>query len=326
MVHEPETGTLVPFNFDHILVQVPELKRFAFKIETISFTPLIDSSDVTPLIWTRLATLIEEKYEFYDGFVILHGTDTMAFTASALSFMIHNLDKPVILTGSQLPIGMLRTDGKENLITSIEIAAARSEGKSLVPEVSVYFGNKLYRGNRTTKFSTDHFNAFDSPNFPPLATAGIEIKYSTESINYPTVRRDIEVSYNISDDVAILKIFPGITRKVVRALLSAPDLKAVILESFGAGNAPTNSWFLNEITEFCSHGGIIINITQCFSGSTNPDLYETGRSLSKAGVINGNDMTTEAALTKLMYLLGNYSDKNEIVRLLKKPIRGEITL
>jgi L-asparaginase len=250
----------------------------------------------------------------------------MAFTASALSFMIHNLDKPVILTGSQLPIGMLRTDGKENLITSIEIAAARSEGKSMVPEVSVYFGNKLYRGNRTTKFSTDHFNAFDSPNFPPLATAGIEIKYSTESINYPTVRRDIEVRYNISDDVAILKIFPGITRKVVRALLSAPDLKAVILESFGAGNAPTNSWFLNEITEFCSNGGIIINITQCFSGSTNPDLYETGRSLSKAGVINGNDMTTEAALTKLMYLLGNYSDKNEIVRLLKKPIRGEITL
>lgn len=326
MVHKPETGTLVPFNFDHILQQVPELQRFGFRIDTLTFSPLIDSSEVTTGVWSRLATIIGEKYEMYDGFVILHGTDTMAYTASALSYMMANLDKPVILTGSQLPIGMLRTDGKENLITSVEIASAMKNGKAVVPEVSVYFENKLFRGNRTTKLSTEHFNAFDSPNYPLLAEAGIDIKYNYNAILYPTVRRNLEVNTRFSEDVAILKIFPGISSSLIKSMLSTPGLRGVVLESYGAGNAPTDESFLGEIRNFSSKGGIIINITQCFKGSINPSMYETGRGLSMAGVITGLDMTTEAAITKLMYLLGNYESKEMIGKLIKKALRGEITL
>lgn len=326
MVHDPSTGGLVPFNFDHILQQVPELRRFESRIDTITFSPLLDSSEVTPEVWKKLALIIEDNYSSYSGFVILHGTDTMAYTASALSFMLENLDKPVILTGSQLPIGMLRTDGKENLITSIEIASARINGKAIVPEVSVYFENRLYRGNRTTKLSTEHFNAFDSPNYPPLAEAGIDIRYNTNSVLYPTIRRNLEVLSGISDKVAILKIFPGITPGLVRSILSSPGLRGVVLESFGAGNAPTSESFLDEIEFFCKNGGIIINITQCFKGSTNPLLYETGKGLADAGVLSGFDMTTEAAITKLMFLLGNYDSKEEIIKFVKKPLRGEITL
>ncbi|MEZ5012627.1 MAG: asparaginase domain-containing protein, partial [Bacteroidales bacterium] len=232
----PKTGTLVPFNFRSHTATGPELKRFECRLDTIAFTPLIDSSEVTIETWIRLAGIIEENYSSYDGFVILHGTDTMAYTASALSFLLCNLDKPVILTGSQLPIGMLRTDGKENLITSIEIAASSIYGKPAVPEVSVYFENRLFRGNRTTKLSSEHFNAFDSPNYPPLAEAGIDIKYNHNAILYPTVRRDLKVFKKLSGQVAILKIFPGITINTVRSILSAPDLRGVVLESYGAGN------------------------------------------------------------------------------------------
>jgi len=326
MVHEPVSGTLVPFNFDHILQQVPELRRFEFKIDTIAFSPLLDSSEIGPAVWSKLATIIEEKYNLYNGFVILHGTDTMAYTASALSFMLANLDKPVILTGSQLPIGMIRTDGKENLVTSIEIASAMIKGKAIVPEVTVYFENRLFRGNRTTKLSTEHFNAFDSPNYPPLAEAGIDIRYNSNAIMYPTVRRNLEVSTGISDSVAILKIFPGISSLLVRSILSSPGLKGVVLETYGAGNAPTTESFLAEIANFCNLGGIIINTTQCFKGSINPSLYETGRGLSSAGVLSGLDMTTESAITKLMFLLGNYESREEIIKFVKKSLRGEITV
>jgi len=326
MIHDPATGALVPFNFDHIIQQVPELKRFEFRIDTITFSPLLDSSEVTPAVWKNLASIIEESYDAYDGFVILHGTDTMAYTASALSFMLGNLDKPVILTGSQLPIGMLRTDGKENLITSVEIAAEQKNDKAVIPEVSIYFENRLFRGNRTTKLSTEHFSAFDSPNYPPLAEAGIDIKYNTNSVLYPTVRRNLEVLTGISQEVAILKIFPGISPGLVRSILTSPGLKGVVLESFGAGNAPTTEPFLKEISSFCNKGGIIINTTQCFKGSTNPSLYETGKGLAEAGVLSGLDMTTEAAITKLMFLIGNCGSKEEIVKFVKKSIRGEITL
>jgi L-asparaginase len=326
MVHDPATAALIPFNFDHILSQVPELRRFEFKIDTLTFSPLLDSSEVTPAVWKELASIVGENYNSYDGFVILHGTDTMAYTASALSFMLGNLDKPVILTGSQLPIGMLRTDGKENLITSVEIASAAINGRAVVPEVSVYFENRLFRGNRTTKLSTEHFSAFDSPNYPPLAEAGIDIKYNTNSVLYPTMESKMEVLTGISDRVAILKIFPGISPQLVNSVLSSPGLQGIVLESFGAGNAPTNDSFLNELEFFCKNGGIIINTTQCFKGSTNPSLYDTGKGLTDAGVLSGLDMTTEAAITKLMFLLGNYGSKGEIEKYVKKSMRGEITL
>ncbi len=326
MVHEPSTGTLVPFNFEHIKMQVPEITRLAGIIRTITFDPLIDSSEVTPENWIEIATIIEENYQMYDGFVVLHGTDTMAYTASALSFMLRHLEKPVIFTGSQLPIGLVRTDGRENLITAIEIAGSKSNGKALVPEVCIYFENNLFRGNRTTKQNTEQFNAFGSPNFPVLAEAGIDIRYNSSNILYPTVRKHFEVRKSLETNVAILKLFPGITEKTVAAISGISGLKGLILESFGAGNAPTSQWFLEKLSLFIKNGGIVLNITQCPKGVIMPDLYETGRKLSEIGVINGGDMTTEAAVTKLMFLFGNYDDRDKIEKMLKSPLRGEITV
>ncbi len=326
MVHNPVNGTLVPFNFDYIVEQVPELNRFNFEIDTYSFNPLIDSSNVSPAIWRTIAEIIESNYSEYDGFVILHGTDTMAYSASALSFMLENNSKPVIFTGSQLPIGTLRTDGKENLISALEIAAANENGKPIVPEVCIYFENLLLRGNRTTKYSTEHFNAFASPNCEPLARTGIEIIYNRREILYPTVRQDLLVHKNLNTSVAVMKIFPGIERNLVRAILKLSKVKGVILESFGAGNAPTEDWFINEIKDYITEGGIILNVTQCYTGSTKSDLYETGHQLINAGVISGLDITTESALTKLMFLLANYKDIDIIKNMLKNPIIGEISL
>lgn len=326
MIHEPVSGALVPFNFDHILQQVPELRRFDFRIDTITFSPLIDSSEITPYHWSKLAEIIAEKYNSYNGFVILHGTDTMAYTASALSFMLRNLDKPVILTGSQLPIGMLRTDGKENLITSAEIAASSTNGKPTVPEVCIYFETKLYRGNRTTKLSAEHFNAFDSPNYPALAEAGIEIKYNSKAILHPTVCQDLNLITTFSSDVAILKLFPGINFNLTGRLLETPYLKGIILESYGTGNASTEKEFIDQIAAFCNRGGVVVNVTQCFRGKVNQEIYETGRALSSAGVISGNDMTTEAAITKLMLVTATYKGKKEIERMMKKSLCGEIAV
>jgi len=324
MVQEPETGSLVPFDFSHISNQVPELVRFGYKLHTITFDPIIDSSDVNPDLWIRMAETIEDNYDHFDGFVILHGTDTMAYSASALSFMIQNLEKPVVFTGSQLPIGFLRTDGKENLITAIEIAAAEMDGKPLVPEVCIYFQNKLFRGNRTTKITAEQFNAFDSPNFPPLAEAGVHIRYNTKQIKYPGIRGKLSVVKSLCNDVVILKIFPGISRDVVTAVTRLPRLKAIILETYGSGNAPTIPWFIEELTSFSFRGGIVLNVTQCQGGSVEMETYNTGKSLLEAGVISGRDITTEAALTKLMVLLGSYSDRFKTIMLLNRSLAGEI--
>ena len=328
MKHDPETQTLVPFNFEQILEEVPELRKFVHTIDTHSFYPPIDSSDIEPEFWVELANLIGEKYNQYDGFVILHGTDTMSYSASALSFMLENLEKPVIFTGSQLPIGMLRTDGKENLISSIEIAAAKDQkGRALVPEVCVYFESQLYRGNRTTKFNAENFRAFRSSNYPCLAEAGIHIKYNTPFINYPLDwGRELKVNTALDTNISILRIFPGISEQVVKSALSVPGMRALILETYGSGNDPTKGWLLDLLKGAIERGVIILNITQCMAGSVDMDAYATGILLKKMGVISGYDSTTEAAVVKLFFLLGNTNDNHKVKEELLENLRGEITI
>jgi len=326
MVKNPATGSLAPFKFDQILQEVPELKKFGYKLETYTFDPVIDSSNVNPEFWIRLVKLIEKNYEKYDGFVILHGTDTMAYSASALSFMLENQSKPVIFTGSQLPVGAIRTDGKENLITAIEIAAAQRNRNPLVPEVCVYFENKLFRGNRTRKHNADYFNAFRSENYPPLANVGIYINYNYSYIHYPTSKSNLKIHTTLDNNVAILKIFPGIGQNVVDAILQIEGLKAVVLETFGSGNAPTDKWFIKKIKKAIENGLIILNVTQCQAGSVDMGKYETSIELEKAGVLSGFDITTEAALTKLMFLLGQDLKKEELLKQLNTSISGEINI
>lgn len=324
MVIDPETNSLVPFDFENISNHVPELRKFDFQVRSISFEPLIDSSDMNPEVWIKLVTIIEENYSAFDGFVVLHGTDTMSYTASALSFMLHNLQKPVILTGSQLPLGTIRTDGKENLITALEIAAAQKNRQALVPEVCIYFKDKLFRGNRTTKYNAEHFHAFRSDNYPPLADAGIHIKYNYPYIRYTTLNGTFSVTKKMDTGIALLKIFPGINEDVVRAVLGAPNIKAVVLETYGSGNAPTSKWFLEAIKEALEKGVIILNVTQCLAGSVEMWRYETGVHMLDLGVISGHDLTTEAAVTKLMFLLANAGSEEEIRSNLNKSLRGEI--
>jgi L-asparaginase len=323
MIHDRESGVLKPFDFNLLYKHIPVLENFGFRVDCISFDPLIDSSNSKPDFWVKLATEIENNYEAYDGFVVLHGSDTMAYTASALSFMLENLNKPVVLTGSQLPLGVIRTDGRENVITSIEIAAAMKDETPLVPEVTLYFENRLYRGNRTYKFNAEHFNAFLSANYPPLAEVGVHIKFNTNAIHPPNFKK-LRVHKNMNTNVVILKLFPGISESVVTSILNTPGLEGVILETFGSGNAPTDKWFINALEQAISNGIIVFNVTQCKGGSVDIGKYETSVDLGRIGVIGGFDITTEAAVTKMMYLLGNYG-RQETKELLSKPLRGELS-
>lgn len=327
MKEDPVEMTLKPFDFSQILEEVPEIGKFTYKIDSITFDPIIDSSDVEPAMWQSIATIIESNYDRYDGFVVLHGTDTMAFSASVLSFMLENLTKPVIFTGSQLPIGAPRTDGKENLISSVEIAAAKDEnGHAVVPEVCICFDNMLMRGNRTTKVNSDNFRAFRSENFPPLAEAGINIRYNKGNIAYPADRdAKVKACTNLDTRVSILKIHPGITPQVVRNILCGDETRAVIIETYGSGNAPSKKWFLDIVEEAVSRGKILLNITQCLAGTVNMNLYATGKMLQKAGVSNGYDCTTESALGKLFYLMGRYKDNCDVKKMLEENLRGEIS-
>ena len=328
MKQDPVDFTLKPFNFGQILSEVPEIRKFVCRVDTYSFSPLIDSSDAQPEFWIDLARLIKKEYANYDGFVVLHGTDTLSFTASALSFMLENLEKPVVFTGSQLPIGMLRTDGKENLISAVEIASAADEqGRPIVPEVTVFFDSHLYRGNRTIKYSAENFWAFRSENAPALADTGIHIKYNLDEIRYPKqYGNPLKISETLDTDVAILKIFPGMRENMVRALFATEGLRAVILETFGSGNAPTQKWFLDIISEADRRGLIIMNITQCIAGCVDMEAYATGIELKKMGVVSGYDSTLEAALAKLFYLMGKYADNDVVKRELNKNLRGEISI
>ena len=324
MKEDPMDGTLKPFDFSQIMEEVPELNKFGVQIDSYTFDPLIDSSDVEPSLWVSLAELIEEKY---DGFIILHGTDTMAYSASTLSFMLEGLTKPVVFTGSQLPIGVPRTDGKENLISAVEIAAAKdAEGHARVPEVCIYFDSRLLRGNRSTKYSAEAFNAFASPNCPPLAEAGIQIRYNTELIRKPIYwDARLRVQTHLDTRVAILKVHPGMTAQVMRSVVSDPLTRACILETYGSGNALSKPWFLDIVREACQMGKILLNVTQCKSGTVNMNLYATGASLKHAGVLSGSDITTEAALGKLFSLMGRSDNNNWVKTMLEKDLCGEIT-
>ena len=324
MVRDSDTGSLVPIDFRHVTDHVPELRKTGYRLHSVSFDPVKDSSNIDPPVWTKIAEIIEAAYSDFDGFVILHGTDTMAYSASALSYMLENLGKPVIFTGSQLPIGLLRTDGRDNLITAIEIAAAHN-GQPLVPEVCIYFDNKLTRGNRTTKLSAEHFDAFSSPNYPPLAEVGLHIRYFHHLIRKGAGRKKLKVHRQFDNNVAILKLFPGINRNLVQSIISTPDLRGMIVETFGSGNAPTYEWFLDDLRAFTGNGGIIYNVTQCHGGSVEMGLYETSRQMLALGVVSGRDITSEASVTKLMHLLGRYGSGSEITEALKISLAGEIT-
>lgn len=327
MKQDPEDQVLRPFDFSQILEEVPELRKFAVRIDSYTFNPLIDSSDVEPALWVDLSRLIRDRYDEYDGFVILHGTDTMAYSASALSFMLDSLTKPVIFTGSQLPIGMPRTDGKENLVSAVEIAAAHDAlGHAMVPEVSIFFDDKLMRGNRCTKYSAEDFNAFSSPDCPPLAEAGINIRYNHRIIRYPSSwEAPLRVQTRLDTRVSILKVHPGITPQVVRNILCGPETRAVIIETYGSGNALSKSWFLEIVQEAAAMDKILVNVTQCKSGTVNMDMYATGKTLKRAGVVSGYDATTEAALGKLFVLMGRFDRNSDVKNALEMDLHGEIS-
>lgn len=327
MKENPETKALEPFDFNHLLDNVPKLKMLDYDIQHHQFPTPIDSSDMNPVYWGQIAKVISDNYDKYDGFVVLHGTDTMAYTASALSFMLHNLSKPVIITGSQLPIGEVRTDGEENLITALQIAASRDvDGRPTVREVAILFENYLWRGNRSTKRSADNFDAFRSNNYPELAKVGLDISFNREALwRIKGMEAPLDVHFKMDTNVVFLDLFPGITEKVVRHILNIPGLKALVLKSFGAGNAPGERWFSEAIRDAVNRGLIVVNITQCPNGEVDPYRYTNGLGLAQTGVVPGHDLTPEAAITKLMYLLGREMKTEDVKHYMQCNLCGELT-
>ncbi len=325
MMSDPTSNALVPFDFQNIYQQIPELKTMNYHLGFHCFDPILDSSNMKPEVWIKIASIIEQNYEQYDGFVVLHGSDTMAYTASAVSFLLENLNKPVIFTGSQLPLGVLRTDGRENFITAIEIAAATEDETPMVPEVCIYFENSLMRANRTTKYNAEHFNAFVSANLPALADVGVYIRYNKNVILKPNFKK-LKAHKQLDTHVAVLKLFPGISKAFVEAFLAINDLKAIVMETFGSGNAPSETWFVEALQKAIKGGLTVVNVTQCLAGSVNQGKYETSLKLREMGVISGKDLTTEAALSKLMYLFASGLSIDEVKEMLGVSLRGEMTV
>jgi len=323
MVNNPTTGALIPFDFEQIQQNVPELARLNYILEVHSFDPILDSSNMHPDIWAKLVKIIEANYDAYDGFVILHGSDTMAFTASALSFMLENLAKPVVLTGSQLPIGEIRTDAKENLITALEIAATKKQGKAMVPEVCIYFDYQLFRGNRAIKYNSEKFEAFRTPNYPKLAEAGVHLTFFKNYIQHQP-REPLIVHPDLNANIGVLKLYPGITPQAVHAITRS-SVNGIVLETFGSGNTTTAEWFIAALQESIDAGKIIVDISQCMGGSVELGKYETSKKLQQMGVVSGFDMTFEATVTKLMYLMGLNLPISLIKELMEQSLRGELS-
>lgn len=326
MKENPKSHSLEPVDFSHLIDSVPKINLLDFDVDYIQFSHPLDSSAINPGHWFNMAELIEKNYNSYDGFVILHGTDTMAYTASALSFMFHHLRKPVIITGSQLPIGEVRTDGEENLITALQVAAMKkADGSQMVQEVAILFDNFLWRGNRSTKHSADNFNAFQSNNYPELAKIGLGISFNSDALWRDETDKPFEVKYGCDCNVMYLDLFPGIQESVVRHILSTPGIRGIVLKSFGAGNGPVDGWFTDAIKDAVNRGVVIVNISQCSNGSVMPMRYLTGLKLSQSGVVPGHDLTSEAAITKLMYLFGMGYKSEEVKSLMETSLCGEIT-
>ncbi len=325
MIESEDRQTLVPFNLKHVLEQVPELKKLDASLDSISFDEPLDSSDIEPEHWMAIAEMVRQNYEKYDGFVILHGSDTLAYTASALSFMFSGLAKPVILTGSQLPIGMIRTDARENLITAVEFATLRMNDEPVLQEVAIYFEDMLYRGNRTKKFSTEAFDAFISPNYPALAKAGVNLNFDFNEL-YRAEEEEFGLNKGFDSRIAVLTLFPGITQQLVELVLSNALLRGIILLTFGSGNAPRHPWLIRAIEQAVERGVVMVNVTQCAKGNVEQGKYETSVGLLKAGVVSCGDMTLEATLTKLMFLLGQSGDSAWVRDRMATNLRGELSV
>ncbi|WP_019670673.1 asparaginase [Eudoraea adriatica] len=325
MVKDYPSGTLRAFDFKKLVTYIPELSQLDCKIESISFKQPIDSSDMNPSHWVEIASIIEKHYDSYDGFVVLQGSDTMSYSSSALSYMLENLSKPVIFTGSQLPIGDLRTDAKENLITSIQIAALQENSQAVIQEVCLYFEYKLYRANRTTKINAEHFQAFSSLNFPALAESGVHLKINRNYLLKHKKNQKLAVHKTMDTNVAIFKLFPGFSRELLHGILNIPNLKALVFETYGAGNAPTDEWLLSDLKEAIKKGLHIVNVTQCSGGSVIMGRYSTSEELRKIQLIDGSDITSEAAITKLMYLLGSGVSHKSFRTIFETSLRGELS-